>query len=214
MLDPEKIMLVRQEIGLGHKNISELARKTGLTRPTVYKYLKELKKQGYTTKRSGKDVIIESNIDKILANYLHQLKVQIFTWESISKHTIKAYKKPHPKSKMVNLAHKSYRYRLAYFNNMIAALLAMERGIFYLKSISGIRKQNIHELNETSKRCLALITKIQEEVIKITPDHEKEIIDFFASNVINSVIPQPQIIKFKIKKPVSKLKINYIIRKK
>ena len=214
MLDPDKKMRIMQAINFGSKNISEIAKEARLTRPTVYKYINELKKEGYSSKKSGKNVIPESNIDKNLDEFLTKTQIQIFTLKSMSKHMLKSYKKPHPKSKKVNLAHKKYRYRLANFNNIIAKLLALERGIFYLKSTSGIRKQRVQELNEASKDCQELIANIQEQVIKITPDHEKEIIDFFASNIMGSIFPPPQILKFKIKKPVSKLKINYIVGKK
>jgi len=86
--------------------------------------------------------------------------------------------------------HIKYRYRLASFNNIVARLLELQRVIFYLKSISGLRKQRTQELNDISNDCLELITKIQENVIKISPERKKEIIDFFASNIMGSIYPQ------------------------
>jgi len=199
MLDPEKKMQIRQDISLGSMNKTELAKANKITRPTLYKYIKELEKEGYKTKRVGKDAIVESNSDKNLGEFLIKIEQEIIQLDGYIKDVIRIYKKPHPRSKKVVLTHKKYRYRLAIFNNTLARLLALERGIFYLKSISKIKKQSLQELDVTSKKCLDLMRYIQEEVIKITPEQEEEIIDFIASNIMGSIYPKQPELKLKRK---------------
>jgi len=199
MLDPVKKMQIRQEISLGSMNKTELAKANKITRPTLYKYIKELEKEGYETKRVGKDAIVESNTDKNLGEFLVKFQLEIDQLDGYIKDVIRIYKKPHPRSKKVVLTHKKYRYRLALFNNTLARLLALERGIFYLRSISKIKKQSMQELDGTSKKCLDLMKYIQEEVIKITPEQEEEIIDFFASNIMGSIYPKQPELKLKRK---------------
>ena len=190
-------MQIRQDISLGAMNKSQLARANNITRPTLYKYLKELEKEGYESKKVGKDTIVESNTNKNLGEFLAKFQLEIMQLDGYIKDVIRVYKKPHPRSKKVVLTHKKYRYRLAIFNNTLARLLELERGIFYLRSISKIKKQSLYELDGTSKKCLDLMRFIQEEVIKITPEQEEEIIDFFASNIMGSIYPPEQKIKTK-----------------
>jgi len=197
MLDTIKKMQIRQDISFGRMNKSQLAKANGITRPTLYKYIKELEKEGYESKRVGKDTIVESNTNKNLGEFLVKFEMEIMQLDLYIKDVIRLYKKPHPRSKKVDLTHKKYRYRLALFNNTLVRLLTVERGIFYLKSISKIKKQSIQELDVTSKKCLDLMRFIQEEVIKITPEREDKIIDFFASNIMGSVYPPEQKIKTK-----------------
>jgi len=197
MLDPVKIMQIRQDISFGSMNKSQLARANGITRPTLDKYIKELEKEGYESKKVGKDAIVESNTNKNLGEFLAKFQIEIMQLDGYIKDVIRVYKKPHPRSKKVVLTHKKYRYRLALFNNTLARLLAVEKGIFYIKSISKIKKQSIQELDDTSKRCLDLMRFIQEEVIKITPEREDEIINFFASNIMDSIYPKTPELKIK-----------------
>jgi len=190
-LDQKLIVLFKQNITLNPKNITELSKRVGVSRPTSYEYLDYLYEIGYikNPKLKGKNVIIKLNIEQKQSKFLRETNQNITGHSKLwKKYILPSFKKPHHKQKKVDLTDIKYRYRLAQINNLIAELLTIQRKIIHVKITSQLKGKNIHGFNSTLNRCISLIKKISKDAISIDKKHKHEILDFFSSNISNTKI--------------------------
>jgi len=190
-LDQKLIILFKQNITLNPKNITELSKRVGVSRPTSYEYLDYLYKIGYikNPKLKGKNVIIKLNIEQKQSKFLRETNQNITDHSKLwKKDMLPSFKKPHHKQKKVDLTDTKYRYRLAQINNLIAELLTIQRKIIHVKITSQLKDKNTHGFDSTLNRCISLIKKISKDAISIDKKHKHEILDFFSSNISNTKI--------------------------